>query len=130
MPVTWNIDGSILLVTLLGTCGDEVTTALNAAMADSAFKRGMSLLLDVRRCTHDPTSDDFRQWAISLAARRAKGLSARCAVVIGPRAYDYGVARMGAAYLDNKGIHMGIFTSLDEAIRWLEPNATAGPVTE
>ena len=59
MPVTWNINGSILLVTLVGTCGDEVTTALNAAMHDSAFKRGMSLLLDVRRCTHDPTSNDF-----------------------------------------------------------------------
>ena len=75
-----------------------------------------------------PRSDveRFRQWAISLAARRAKGLAAHGAVVIGPRAYDYGVARMGAAYLDNKGIHMGIFTSLDEAIRWLESNATAG----
>jgi hypothetical protein len=50
MPVTCELRGSILIVTLIGTVGNEVTPAITQAMDDSAFKAGTSLLLDVRAC--------------------------------------------------------------------------------
>jgi len=120
MPVTYEIRGSILIVTLIGTVGNEVTPAISKAMADPAFKVGTSLLLDVRACTDLPSSKEFRQRAVSLAGRQQKGLSTRCAAVIGKSAVEYGVARMASTHAEIQGVTMEIFTDFDEALHWLE----------
>jgi hypothetical protein len=89
-------------------------------MNDPAFKVGTSLLLEVRACSVLPSSDELRQRAISLADRQRKGLSSRCAVVIGRSTFDYGVARMASTHADIQGVTMEIFTDFDEALHWLE----------
>jgi hypothetical protein len=120
MPVTCEIRDSILVATLTGTCGDEVTAAISKAMNDPAFKVGTSLLLDVRACTDLPSSNELSQRAVSLAGRQQKGLSSRCAVVIGKSAFEFGVARMASTHADIQGVGMEIFTDFEAALHWLE----------
>jgi hypothetical protein len=129
MPVIWEIRDSVLVVTLVGACGDDATTAISAAMQDGAFKPDTSLLLDLRRCTDRPSGEELRGRAQSLAARRVKGLSSRCAFVVGPSAFEFGLARMATAYVGLYGMTMDIFTDPDEAIRWLTRRNEPEPVT-
>jgi hypothetical protein len=119
MPVTCEIRDSVLIVTLIGKCADEVTPAISKAMNDSTFQAGTSLLLDVRACSDLPSSNELRQRAISLADRQRKGLTSRCAVVTGKSAAEYGVARMASTHADIQGVTMEIFTDFDEAMHWL-----------
>ncbi len=119
MPVTYEIRGSVLIVTLVGVCGNEVSKVITEGIADPAFQVGSSLLLDVRHCLDDPSSGELQSRAASLAARRAHGLSTRCAFVIGPKAYQFGVARMASTHAEIRGMQMEIFTDLNEALQWL-----------
>jgi hypothetical protein len=49
MPVTWEIRGQILIVTLAGDYGfDEPVHAVTEALADTQFRSGTSLLVDAR----------------------------------------------------------------------------------
>jgi hypothetical protein len=89
-------------------------------MADPALKAGTSLLLDVRACTDYPSSNELRQRAISLADRQQKGLSSRCAVVVGKSSFEYGLARMAATHAEIQGMTMEIFTDFAAALHWLE----------
>ena len=120
MSVTWEFNGRILVITLVGHCSDELITAVDAALADTACKPGTSLLLDLRLCTDAPSSDDVRNRAQALGARRRKGLSRLCAVIVGPRPFDYGLARMAGVYFEMQGIQMEIFIQCDTAVEWLK----------
>lgn len=120
MPVSWEIRSSILIVTLVGECGIEITKAFDEAMADPRFRAGTSLLLDVRRSADNPSSDEFRRRIELLARRTAKGLASRIAIVIGPKPHHYGLARMASVHSETKGIELEIFTEMKEALEWLE----------
>ncbi|MBV8729773.1 MAG: hypothetical protein JO336_08180 [Acidobacteriia bacterium] len=126
MPVSWEIRDRVLIVTLAEACGEEATPAITAAMADPAFQFDTSLLLDVRLCTDYPSSEEFRRWAISLASRRDRGFSGRCAFVIGPRPIAYGLARMASAYAELQGMRIEIFTDFEQAVQWLNRIGEAG----
>jgi len=93
-------------------------------MRDPRFQPGTSLLLDVRLSADNPTSDEMRPRARWLATLQAKGLSSRCAIVIGPRTHEFGLARMAATHLEIQGLELEIFTALNEALEWLS-NASA-----
>jgi len=121
MSVTWEIRDRILVVTLVGECGEQTSTTISAAVSDPKFQPGTSLLLDVRRCTDNPSAGEFRDWAARLAARRRSGLASRCALVIGPQTLQFGLARMAAAYLDLQGMELEIFQNLEAAFAWLSP---------
>ncbi|MBV8904976.1 MAG: hypothetical protein JOZ22_15205 [Acidobacteriia bacterium] len=84
------------------------------------------MLLDVRLCTDNPSSEEFRRWAISLASRRDQGLSDRCAFVIGGKPIAYGLARMASAYADLQGMRIEIFTEFEQALQWLNRSGEAG----
>ena len=117
MPVWCEIQDSVLIVRLIGKCGAEVTVAISEAMEDPAMKAGTSLLLDVHACSDSPTSHELRRRAISLAGR--KGLSRRCAIVIGKSTFEYGLARMAATHVQIQGMEMEIFTDFEAALHWL-----------
>jgi hypothetical protein len=119
MPVECEIRDSVLIVRLIGNCGGEVTAAISQAMNDSAMKAGTSLLLDVHACSDYPTSNELRKRAISLAGR--KGLSRRCAIVIGKSTFEYGLGRMAATHVQIQGMEMEIFTDFEAALHWLQP---------
>ena len=120
MAVSWEIRGSILVLTLVGECGLEITKAFEEAMTDPRFLPGTSLLLDVRRSADNPSSDEFRRRTELLGRRTARGLASRCALVIGPKPHQYGLARMASVHSETKGIELEIFTEMEEALGWLE----------
>ena len=120
MPVRWEIRGQVLIVTLVGDYSfEEPALAVKEAIADSGFQTGTSLLIDTRLSQTSRSSEEFRERAKWLASLQDKGLSSRCAVVIGPEPHQFGMARMAATHHDLQGLEMEIFTDLDEAFRWL-----------
>jgi hypothetical protein len=120
MPVTWEIRGQILIVTLAGDYGfDEPVQAVTEALADTQFTPGTSLLVDARLSHARRTSEDFRTRATWVASLGSKGLSSRCAIVIAPEPHQFGMARMAASHHEIQGLEMSIFTDLEEAFRWL-----------
>jgi hypothetical protein len=120
VPVFWEIQGSLLILTLSGNCGDEPVDAILMAIEDPRFAPGRSLLFDTRLWTDHPTSADFQRRASWLASLRADGIARRCATVVGEKPHQYGLARMAATYLDFEGMEMEIFKEMDAAIEWLE----------
>lgn len=120
MPVTWNISNNVVVITIAGG-GDGFREAVVAAMASPAFPLHASVLLDARPKTENPMTDELRRradWVATLLARRE---GSRCAVVVGPRPHQYGLARMFSVFLGTEGVHAEIFTNIDEATRWLTP---------
>jgi hypothetical protein len=124
VPVSWEIRGSLLILTLSGKCGDALVDAILMGIEDPRFAPEKSLLFDTRLWADHPTSTDFQQRASWLASLRADGIARRCAMVVGAKPHQYGLARMAATYLDFEGMEMEIFKELDEAIEWLD---TAAP---
>ena len=120
MAVTWEIQGLVLIVTLVGDYGfDEPVKAVTEALADAQFRPGTSLLVDARLSHAHRSSEEFRtrtKWVASLVP---KGLSSRCAIVIAPEPHQIGMARMVATHHELQGLAMSIFNDLAEAFRWL-----------
>jgi hypothetical protein len=116
MPVSWEIRGSILVVTLVGNYSfEEPVLAITTGISDSNFHPGTSLLIDARQSKIDRNSEEFRARAIWMATLLEKGLSSHVAIVIGSQPHQFGMARMAATYLDLKGLELEIFTDMDEA---------------
>jgi len=125
MPVTWEIRSQVLIVTLVGDYSfDEPVLAVNEAIADSGCQTGTSLLIDARFSKTSRSSEDFRERAKWLASLQDKGLSSRCAVVIGPEPHQFGMARMAATHHGLQGLDMEIFTDMGEALRWLSKTSS------
>jgi hypothetical protein len=120
MPVSCEIRGSILVVTLVGDYSfEEPVQAVMSAIADPDFHAGTSLLIDSRLSKTSRNSEDFRERARWMGTLRDHGLSSRFAIVISPKPHQFGMARMAATHLDLKGLELEIFTDMDEALRWL-----------
>ncbi len=120
MAVSWEIRGSLLILTLSGNCEDELVNAILMAIEDPRFAPEKSLLFDARLWAGHPTSTDFQQRASWLASLRADGIARRCAIVVGAKPHQYGLARMAATYLDFEDMEMEIFKEMESAIEWLE----------
>jgi alcohol dehydrogenase class IV len=56
-----------------------------------------------------------------VAALRASGLASRCAIVVGPKAHQFGLARMAQAHLESREMEVRIFRDLDKALTWVAP---------
>jgi hypothetical protein len=120
VPVTWEIRGYLLILTLSGDCGDEPLGAIAQALEDSRFRPGKALLFDARLSTGHPSSSDVQRRAAYIASLRSEGVARRCATVVGAKPYQYGLARMAATYLDFEGMEMEIFKEMEVALDWLE----------
>ena len=120
MPVSWEIRDSVLIVSVIEDwSGRGPATAIAEAMTDPAFKPGMSLLLDVRQSSMNPSGEEVRSGAEWLSALSTKGLSKHLAVVVGTKAYQMGVARMAQFFLGNREMDLQVFTDMEVAIRWV-----------
>jgi hypothetical protein len=108
-----------MVVTAVGDwSGAGPASAITEAMADPRFQPGTALVLDVRLSTMNPSAEQVRARAEWMAALRAAGLASRCAIVVGPKAHQFGLARMAQAHLESRQMEMQIFADLDEAMAW------------
>ena len=120
MPVSWEIRGPLLIVRLVGRYAfDEPEAAIVEAMSCPEFQTDTSLLIDARSSEIQRSSEEFRQRSVWMASLQPRGLSSRCAIVISDRPSQFGMARMAATHLELRGMTLGIFTDLDEAVKWL-----------
>ena len=119
MPVTWSIQGPVVMLTLDGDyLFDEVMEALQHALADPRFTPGMPLLFDESLSHADPSSGEKASRVRWIASLRP-AIAARCAIVVGTKAFRYGMARMASAYFEIQGMHAEIFSDVESASRWL-----------
>jgi hypothetical protein len=119
MPVTWQFLDKILVVTIVGGGGDQSAEAIVEAMSDPRFTPGTAVLFDIRQATDEPSSAEINRRAQRLSALCAKGLSSRCALVIGTASDHVGRAGMATVHLDKQGMELQIFTNIRDAQRWL-----------
>jgi len=120
MSINWEMCGTVLIVHLGAAHSPaDLAEAVVAAKAETAFRSGTFLLLDARQSKLNPTADEIRARCHSIAALRDLGLSRHCAVVLGSRPVQFGLARMAQAFLEVEGMDFGIFDDLDEALVWL-----------
>lgn len=130
MAASWEIRDRILIVTAIGDWSDGgPPAAVDQAITDPRFKPGMSLLLDVRQSTMNLSADEVRLRSKGLALLGTKGLSSRCAIVVGPKLFQYGLARMAKVFLEHRGMELEIFRDLDAALEWLSLASTPEPTT-
>jgi len=109
----------MLLITVIDPGGEEPRATIIEAIACPQFKPGTSVLFDVRLSTENSSSETVRSAAHWLSTLRSQGISSRCAIVVGPRAYQFGLARMAGIYLELLGMCLEIFRDIDEAERCL-----------
>jgi hypothetical protein len=120
MPVTWELRGLVLVVTLSGEYAlTEGKQAVAEALADPAFRPGTTLLIDARRSLANPPAEEVRERAEWLASLTARGFAPRCAIVTSPEPFRYGLSRMLSTYADHAGLEIGLFASVEEATEWL-----------
>jgi hypothetical protein len=120
MPVSWEIRDQILIVTVIKDwSGGGPAAAIMQAMTDPSFKPGTSILFDVRESQMNPLTEEIRSRTKWIASLRSNGVSGRCAVVVGPRLLQYGLARQAEGFLKNQDIELKIFKDFDVAVRWL-----------
>ena len=120
MPVAWEIRGSVLIVTIVRDWTDrELASSTNGCLADPRFHPGTALLLDARQSEVNSSVEEIESRAHWITALLSKGLSRQCAIVIGPKVFQSGLAAMARIYLASKGLSMRTFSDLDEAVGWL-----------
>ena len=119
MPVTWSIQGSVVMLTLDGDYPfGEVVEALQHALADPSFTPGMSLLFDESLSHANPSSEEKHRRVRWIASLRPD-VAARCAIVVGATLFRYGMARMAETYFELEGMQAEIFSDVESASRWL-----------
>jgi hypothetical protein len=121
MPATWNICGDLVTLTITAGANGDLGRAIGEAMSSRKFPATPSVLFDVRRATENPTPEILRLRAGRIATLVSRRPGSRCALVVGPRPHQYGLARMLSVFLGTEGIESEVFTKIREARRWLAP---------
>jgi hypothetical protein len=121
MPVTWEIRGSRLRLALHGEHTlEELELAAAEILGSPLFRPGMTVLVDTRLATTNPSAEELRDRVARLAPFFARGaFSSQCAVVSGSDPHRYGVNRSLAAFGARAGFEMRVFHEIDQALEWL-----------
>jgi hypothetical protein len=124
-PFTYRIDVELGVIFLqFGTeqpSFEAWRAAIDALIADPAFRPGLNLVSDRRRLTDAPTTSTLERMASYVGSRRDTFGRCRWAIVTDPQALaEYGMVRMGEVLFRAAGsdIELQPFTEMDAAIRW------------
>jgi len=115
MPVSWRIaDGLVRLESSETATFDEWRGAVDAALADPAFRPGMGVVHDWRKQQAALSTEEVRKRA-SYAEHLAELGVTRWAILVARNA-DYGMGRVGQAITD--GVQLRAFRDQVEAEAW------------
>ena len=120
MPVSCIFEPGVLIVFMEGHYSTaELHVVVEDALTDPRFVPGSALLLDPSESLTEPDAAESVERAEWIAALFHRGLSGRCAFVVGKRAHRHGIAREVATYLDSLGIEADVFDDSRPALAWL-----------
>ena len=125
MPVTYIIQGKLLKITCCEVSApQDLKDILVKALTDPACPDKLAFLLDVSKSTSmaQRSAGEIFEMA-RFVVLHSKKLANRCAVLASTD-IQYGLCRMGSAYIENYGINAEVFRSLDEALHWLGVNGS------
>lgn len=124
MPITWELQGPVLVVTVVGEYDFHgFPRLLGEVKNDPQYRAGLSVLYDVRRIEADITKDVVESWGNRVAWLVGQGFSKWCAIVVGEKRYQYGMARMAAAHLEEMGVDLLVTRDFDAALAHLAPGS-------
>ena len=116
--VSWSVGIAVLLESDEQATFQEWQAAVDAALRDPAFRRGMGVVHDMRRLIRVPTSAEARARVDFLLGRTRAFQVSRWAIVVSGSAH-YGMGRM-AEFLTKETLGDGfrVFRDLPEALEW------------
>ena len=132
MPVLWAVRNGIVFVTLMGDYAfDELRAAIATAYADPRAPTRAPVLIDGRSSLVDLSPEEIQlrsEWYRDLFER---GITARCAMVVGESEYRRQIVAQGMAPLQEAGLPVRSFAQFADALAWLrspgEASSEAGP---
>ena len=126
MPILWSARNGIVFVTLIGDYAfDEIAAAVAAAYADPHVPASAPLLIDGRSSWVFLSPGEIQvrtEWYRDLFQR---GITARCAMVVGESEYRQKIVAQGMAPLQEVGFPVRSFAKFAEAVAWLRAPAEA-----
>ena len=132
MPVRWAVRDGIVFVTLIGDYAfDEIRAAIGDAYAHSGAPTTAPLLIDGRSSWVYLSPEEIQlrsEWYRDLFER---GITARCAMVVGESEYRQQIVAQGMAPLQEAGLPVRSFAQFADAVAWLrapgEESSEDGP---
>lgn len=121
MAVVYRIDPAAqrVIFNVTGSMDNDAVNACYAQLfADKAFVQGLDLLIDLRAAEGHPTAIQQRERARRSGAMKHL-MSGRVALLCATNDVHFGMARMYTVFAQEFGIIAEVFTSLEEADRWL-----------
>jgi hypothetical protein len=115
MPVSWRIAGDIVwLESVEPLTFAEWRAAIDAALADKAYRPEMGILHDQRRLKHGPSVEEGAARVAFVASRGVRKWAS-----LAESGDSYGMARMGEALSDGTATAIRAFRDPAEAEAWL-----------
>jgi hypothetical protein len=112
-------DGTILvLVTGARFTTNELSDVVKSAFDDPAVRPPVKLLLDSRGSRENASAEEVQR-RVSMFGSRLDLFVPRVAVVVSDDLH-HGIARIGAALVEEYSVNLSIFRNFDEAFRWLD----------
>lgn len=98
---------------------DVIDACYAHLFADTDFKPGYDVLIDLKDAQGSPRADQIRERARRSSTLKPL-LSGRIAMVCANHDVHFGMGRMYAVFAQEFGITAKVFTSMEEAEQWLE----------
>ena len=129
LPVNYVIKGKLLKISCSkDSIPQDLKDVLVKALSDPNCPDKVFFLLDVSQSTsmaHRTAGEIFE--IARFLVLHSKKLANRCAVLTSSD-IQYGLCRMGSAYIENYGINSEVFRNLDEALHWLGLNGSLNEI--
>jgi hypothetical protein len=120
MPVNYRFDSDIVVVEMVDEYSmDDLRTTILNSLADSECPANPFLLINLAesKSIHNRSSENIRTMS-RFVASLGKRFNNRIALVA-PDDLTFGLARMGSAGSEERGIKSEVFRTLAEARTWL-----------
>lgn len=121
MPVSYGIAGDRFHLVMEGSYSPaDIKQVFLRALEDPAFPERPRFVFDVSRSDvlAERSADQIRAM-VRFLSENAERFGRRCAVVVS-RPVQYGLSRMGTAFVGSDDVEVEVFTDIDDAFAWLD----------
>ena len=124
MQLRFDQDKYIAYIKLSGQpTEEEVLGAFEAAVADKRYKLGMGRLWDFRDVDLSGFETTTIERMAKFSSRFPRGICDVKVAFVTTSALEYGLARMFEGFSQNAKTQIEVFTSIEEAERWMTTSA-------